>query len=112
LYIPCANPDVIKKYRWGNKTWYEKKALAFEKCVKQTIDTYNEYYGKQFMKNKRLSVWFSDDSSKNIESVKQIIINKLIYKYPNISFMMYDTKEPTMIRKETIHPKSDSKELF
>jgi hypothetical protein len=20
LYIPCANPDVIKKYRWGNKT--------------------------------------------------------------------------------------------
>jgi len=40
LYIPCADPDTINKFRRGKKSSYEKKAAGFEKCIKQTIATY------------------------------------------------------------------------
>ena len=106
LYIPCANPELVRSLKWWQKTGEEKKGLAFEKCSKQTIDTYTNYYGKEFMKHKNISIWFSDDSTKNIDAVTQKIIEKLIKKNPHISFMLYNTQEPTIIRKETIHRKS------
>jgi hypothetical protein len=56
LYIPCANPELVKMYRWGDKTGEEKKGLAFEKCIKQTIATYTKYYGKDFMKDRNISI--------------------------------------------------------
>lgn len=102
LYIPCANPHLIKTLRWWNKTGEEKKGLAFEKCVKQTLATYTSYHGKQFMKNRNISIWFSDDSTKNVDAVMQTIMKRLVQKYPNISFMLYNTQEPTIIKKEII----------
>lgn len=105
LYIPCANHELVKEFRWWKKTGEEKKGLAFEKCIKQTIDTYTQYYGKQFMKNRNISIWFSDDSTKNIDAVTQQIIENLVQKYPHISFMLYNTQEPKIIRKESIQGK-------
>ena len=56
LYIPCADPETIRQYRRGKKSPYEKKAAAFEKCIRQTINTYSMYYGKPFMKNRSISI--------------------------------------------------------
>ncbi len=112
LYIPCANDEIVKAFRWWKKRTGEKKALAFEKCIKKTITTYTSYYGKEFMKNRHISIWFSDDSKKNIDAVTQQIIETSVEKHPNISFMLYNTQEPKIIRKESIHRKSASKPLF
>jgi len=112
LYIPCADPETVAAYRWWKMDAHEKKAAAFEKCIKQTLTTYTKYYGKQFMRNRNISVWFSDDSKKNIDAVTQQIIEKLINRHPNISFMLYNTQEPKLIRKESIQRKPDSRPLF
>ncbi len=112
LYIPCADPETIKQYRRGKMSSQEKKAAAFEKCVKKTIDTYAMYYGKPFMRNRHISIGFSDDSKKNVDAVTQQIIERLAEKHPNILFYLYNTQEPMFIRKETIQKRPNSKPLF
>lgn len=112
LYIPCANPETIKKFRRWHKSSYEKKASAFEKTIKQSIKTYEEYYGRPFMKDRHITVGFSDDSKKNVDAITNLIIQKLADRYPNILFYIYNTEHPKIIRKETIQQKSRSKPLF
>ncbi len=112
LYIPCADPETIKLFKRGKKSPYEKKAAAFEKTIKQSISSYQTYYGKPFMKNRHITIGFSDDSKKNIEAITNLIIQKLAEKYPNILFYIYNTEEPKFIRKETIQKKPNSRPLF
>ncbi len=112
LYIPCADPETIKRFKRGKKSPHEKKAAAFEKTIKQTIHTYEGYYGRPFMKNRHITIGFSDDSKKNVEAITQLILEKLAYKYPNIIFYLYNTEYPQFIRKETIRQKNHSTPLF
>jgi len=100
LYIPCNNPEFVKIQGWWNKTSAEKKALAFEKCITKTIDTYTSYYGEQFMKNRHISIWFSDDNKKYTDSMQTYITSELIKKFPEIKFALYDTSDPKNIRKQ------------
>lgn len=112
LYIPCADPETIKQFRRWQKSSHDKKAAAFEKTIRQSIRTYEWYYGKPFMKNRHITVGFSDDSKKNVEAITNLIIQKLAEKYPNILFYIYNTEEPKLVRKETIQKKSGSRPLF
>ncbi len=112
LYIPCADPETIKLFRRWWKSSHGKKAVAFEKTIKQSISTYEEYYGKPFMKNRHITIGFSDDSKKNTDAITDLIIHKLADKYPHILFYVYNTEQPKLIRKETIQKKSDAQRLF
>ena len=44
-------------------------------------------------KYKKLSIGFSDDDKENIETIKNLIQDELIYLYPEINFVIYDTSE-------------------
>lgn len=112
LYIPCSNPDLIKKLHRENISWYQRKALAFEKCIKKTIHNFAKYYGASFMKHKKISIWFSDDSKKNIDAIKDYINETLKFNYPEIVFYLYNTEDPSTITKEIIIWKSCSMPLF
>lgn len=101
LYIWCATKTIIEKYKWQDKDWREKKALAFELFVEKVIETYNKYYGKGILENRKLSIGFSDDSGKNTEAVRLHIIKELIKKHPTITFAIYTNA--TIKRKETIN---------
>ncbi len=112
LYIPCANPELIQQLQRHAFSPYQKKALGFEQCIQQSRNTFSSYYGHNFIKNRLMSIGFSDDGEKNINAIKQIIQETLIEKYPQVIFYLYHTKDPTHIKKTILHYIFDSRPLF
>lgn len=102
IYIPCSNPELIKKFNREDISSAEKKGIAFEQCIKKNLRTFARYHGASFMKNKYMSIGFSDDSKKNVDAIRDIINQKLKEKYPKMIFYLYDTADPSEIKKEII----------
>lgn len=59
-----------------------------------------------------MSIGFSDDSKKNVDAIRKVINEKLLEKYPQILFYLYNTEDPLEIKKEIIQRKPHSKQLF
>ncbi len=99
-YCPCNDKSFLKKIGKDIKEpMHDKKTWAFEKFVQHVISIFTTYYGKEFVNQRKISVWFSDDSKSNIDTMEAFIIAELIKKYPNIKYFLYDTQNPHKVRK-------------
>ncbi|MDD3262607.1 MAG: hypothetical protein PHR61_02070 [Candidatus Absconditabacteria bacterium] len=99
-YCPCSDIPFLKKINKNpNDPMYEKKTKSFENFVQHVISVFNNYYGKQFMNKRHISVGFSDDSKSNINGMEIFIKKELIKKYPNITYFLYDTGDPHKVKK-------------
>ena len=79
-----------------------RKNAAFEQFIPHTKKIFEYYYGTEFLSKRKICIWFSDDTKKNVEAMTKYIMETLLEKYPNVYFMLYDTRDPKIIRKESI----------
>lgn len=99
-YCPCSDESFLKKIgKNQNDPMHDKKTVAFESFIQHVIDVFAKYYGKNFINDRNIRVWFSDDSKSNIDTMENFIISELIKKYPNITYFLYDTQNPHKVKK-------------
>lgn len=103
FYGPCADEQFLKSINmsFANPT-SEKKKAAFEKFLQHIKRIFTHYYGEEFVRQRKLSVGFSDDLKINILGMQNHIINELMHKFPEIKFCLYDTSDPKNISKHIV----------
>lgn len=75
----------------------ESKKLAIEDYVSTVVKSNKELIEKGVINS--ISVGFSDDDKGNIESVEKLIHESLSKKYPDVTFVIYDTSNNLVNKK-------------
>lgn len=100
LYIPVRSRDFekIAWINWDLSTW-QRKLVWFEMFIGHLNKVFESYTSSSYLKNKKISVGFSDDLWENINWMRDFIENSLLKKYPNFKFSVYDTSNPEFVKK-------------
>ena len=97
-YAPCTNQIFLESINKDlSCSMPETKNAAFEQFTLHIKKVFEGYYGAEFLINRRIRIGFSDDANANIEWLDDFINKEysgLMWKYPEIKFMLYNTHTP------------------
>lgn len=105
-YYPVSSKEFLKKFGLGSDNTSVNpefaKQVAIEDFVKKILKGVNKHMiGGKY---KKISVGFSDDDVKNVNSVKKFIDEQLKKMFPQVHFVVYDTsmggKKKMVIEKD------------
>lgn len=68
----------------------EGKKIALRDYVKRVVDSVEKLTSGEY---DRLTIGFSDDDRRNIDTVMEFIRNELAIEYPGVEFFIYDTSQ-------------------
>jgi len=101
-YCPCSDEKFLEViWKKIDTPMPERKNASFDAYINHIINVFNNYYWKDFLQNRNIRVWFSDDSKSNIQSMESFIKKELVSKYPNIEYFLYDTANPHKIQRKS-----------
>jgi hypothetical protein len=110
LYLPVSSNEFLKEFSKSHAVHVKiRKNMGFQKFVEHVQDTFTQYYGDEFRDYKKFSVGFSDDSPHNIQQMENFIKEKLLDKFSQVKFVLYNTNDPTNIHKVILQGGDQSK---
>jgi hypothetical protein len=91
-YSPVTSPEFKDKFGLDSDADRpeEGKKIALKDYVNKVVNGVQKLTGGEY---DRLSIGFSDDDRKNIESVIDFIKKELSIEYPGVEFFIYDTSQ-------------------
>lgn len=95
-YRTVSSYEFIKEFGLdiGSQSPEIGKKLAITHYVENVVNTSTNF--------NRISVGFSDDDIGNIRAIESVIKKELKKKFPKINFVIYDTSNPSKIKKKII----------
>ncbi len=101
-YHPVSSSEFAQKFGLDSVSTNpgEGKKIAFEDFVDRVVEKESFYEDND--KFEGISIGFSDDDISNVEVVEKLIEEKLKQKYPEITFLVYDTSDPQNPKKKRI----------
>jgi len=101
-YHPVSSQEFLTKFGMdvSGANPEEGKKVAFEDFVDRVVEQVSTYEDNG--KFEGISIGFSDDDISNVEVVEKLIEERLNQKYPEITFLVYDTSDPKDTKKKRI----------
>jgi len=100
LYLPIRSKDFEKISGINlSLSTRERKLVWFEMFIEHLYKVFESYMSKSYLKDKKISVGFSDDYEENIVWMRDFMENVLLKKYPKLKFSVYDTANPNFVKK-------------
>ena len=101
-YHPVSSKEFLDNFNLDTtESKPEKgKEVAFENFVDRVVKQIDGIIDNPNFEG--ISVGYSDDDLSNLEIIENLIREKLIIKYPNIQFNIFDTSDPNNPKKKRI----------
>ncbi len=105
LYLPVSSKSFLAQFPWMSaQTIAQRKNIGFAAFVRHAQQTFLHYDPNLSPTDMQFSIWFSDDSIRNISSLEHYIEHHLLYDFPKTKFVLYNTANPACIKKTILLP--------